>query len=211
MVPLEYGSADKVFARIELDRPSIAASHVGHEGRKRCRTLCIAEDKDLLDGGPAHSLPRRVEKLGNGDQIRRARILQLRAELLRRVRRVDRRADTASGGDAKERDRVLGEVGTVDRKHVTLGESARRQSGCCACDRVPELGVCECSVRRTIDQRRLVGPTVGMLEHRKLAETSSEYQCRETGCDRSSIPQWSLADHELMLVPPSTGMTAPFV
>ena len=130
VVPLEYGSATTCV------RGSIATG-----GGAPPRASSDAKGVAPL----RHRLPRRTRiprarrrrgrlaglfETGRDRHERaRASVLELLAELGRRVGRVDRGDDPAEQRDGVKRDRVLGQVRAVDREDVPLAEAARRQSG----------------------------------------------------------------------------------
>ena len=128
VVPLEYGSTARSFSA------SISASGAASGSPSRSANglgaIGLAEHVDLVaDPGELGGLVRSLEEGRHRQQHPRAGVVELVAELLRRVQRVDRRALAADGGDAVEGDGVLGRVGHVDGEHVAVPEPALGQAG----------------------------------------------------------------------------------
>ena len=127
--------------------------------------LRLAENEHLPDGGADDRFARLVEKLRNGHQVRRAGVLELSVQLSGRVERIDRGHRSTGNGDTEKGDRVLRQVRAVDGEDVAPGESARGQPGGGGAGGRVQLSVGQRAAGRAVDQRRLVGPLVHVLEH----------------------------------------------
>ena len=86
----------------------------------------------------------------------RASVRELLAQLGRRVGRIDCGDNPPKQRDGVERDRVLWQVGAVNREDVPLAKALRSQSRCRPIDGLDQSGVCERPARRSVDERRLV-------------------------------------------------------
>ena len=214
------GQRGQVVARVYRHRRRLGP---GHQRRERRRPVRLAEDEDLLHPGAFRALSRRVEKLRDGQEEPGPRILKLTLDLCGRVERVHRGDDPAGGRHAEERGGVLRQVGTVDGEHVSAREAACGETRRDRTHGSPELRVGQGSIRRAVDQRRLVGPPVGVLEHVLVQRPDRDLDVGERapvdhrplrGNPWGSAPVAHRAGRgprHVSNVPPSTGITAPLV
>ena len=99
-----------------------------------------------------------------GDEPGGAGVVELVVDLVRGVRRVDRRHDAAGQGDAVERHGVLGAVRRHDRHDLAWLEAGVQPPAGLGADRVVEFGVGERAPVRPVDECRLAGELVDPAE-----------------------------------------------
>ena len=155
VVPLEYGSARR--------SSGSAASGIGASGCAVSRSSNEASPSTRTSCAPASFT--RSSKPARRDREPRARVLELEADLVRRVGRVDRREDAAERGHGVEGDGVLGRVRGAQREHVAAPEAALGEAGRDRAHRAHEVGVAQRASGRPVDQRGLVAPRLGVAEH----------------------------------------------
>src|SRR5439155_1640805 len=116
---------------IDADRRRIAV--IVEERGKTCRAAVlgrrVAEHEDPAHRRAARGLARFVEEQRDRDQILRAGVAELEAELLGRIQRIGRRHDAADHERAVERQRILGQVRAADGHDVALGEATACETG----------------------------------------------------------------------------------
>ena len=160
------GQHRQVGGRVDLDLGRRVG--VAEQVAERLRPLGLPEHVELVgDPGPLGRLPSRLVERRHGDQDLRARVLELVGELVRGVERVGRGRLAPRRGGAVKGDRVLGDVGHVDGEHVAVAEAALGEPRRERADPARELGVGDRAAAGTVDQRGLVAPLRGLLEHER--------------------------------------------
>ena len=150
-----------VRGRVDRDLLDRIAEHVGHRRRARAG---VADHDHLGDVGALDRRERGLDEHADREQHRRAGVLQLVADLLGSVGRVDRGDRAAGDGHAVEDDGVLGHV----RRHqpdddprgdATSGEPAGQRVNGRA-----QLGVRVRARARSVTDGNAVGELVGQME-----------------------------------------------
>ncbi len=162
-MPDEYGSTTVCVAGSTVDLADRLAEHVGHRGGAG---RGIADHDHLGHVGALDGRQRRLDEHADREQHRRAGVLQLVADLLGAVGRVDRRDRTTGDRDAVEDDGVLGDV----RRHQPDHDPGRNAASCEAAgermDGVAELGVRVRAGAGGVPDRNSIGQFVGPMQAR---------------------------------------------
>ena len=116
----------------------------------------LAEHEHLTHSGVASRVAGLVETRRDRHERPRASVCELQAELGRRVGRIDCGDNPTEQRDGVERDRVLRQVGAVNREDVPLAKASRSQPGCGPIDGLDQSGVRQRPACRSVDERRLV-------------------------------------------------------
>src|SRR5205809_3150221 len=130
-VPLEYGSTARSFRGSMVTAggsPSLSRSAA--KGVAPAFSGGVSPNTKISRTDVPRAASRTLSRnSGIVDQIFRAGVAELDAELLGRIQRIGRRHDAADHERAVERQRILGQVRAADGHHVALGEATARETG----------------------------------------------------------------------------------
>ncbi len=155
----------------------------------------LTHHEDVLRPGLAHALlepGRRDREAGVG-------VLELEADLVGGVGRVDRRHDPAERRDGVEGDGVFRPVRRAQGEHVAAAEAAVREAGGERPDGAREVAVGERAPRRAVDQGRAVAALGRVLED----------EGRQGHVGHGDVAERALEDHAFNVPRRSRGARAP--
>jgi hypothetical protein len=161
-----------------------------------------AEHEDLLDPRPRGRLVGLVEERPDRDQKAGAGVLELLAQLVRRVQRIDRRIDPAQRGDREEDHSVLGDVRAVDGEDVALAEAPSRERGGDAPDLIGEAPESQGASGRPVDDRGPLTQAFGVAEHELGDGDLRDGDVRPRALEDHAAPSHDVV---LVTIPPAPG------